>query len=106
MGCVSAGGRNAGNVRLQGSPLWGIKAHDSQTRAIAVAALKAKPPQRALSFLHKKWSESSGYSGPQEEAASVCLMLRASYFPLRKTRARPVSDRLSFLRQKMGLGDG
>lgn len=30
MGCVSAGGRNVGNAQLQGSPLWGIKAHDSR----------------------------------------------------------------------------
>jgi len=41
MGFVSAGGRNSGNVKLQGSPLWRIKAHDSNTRAIA--AVKAKP---------------------------------------------------------------
>lgn len=105
MGCVSAGGRNAGNVQLQGSPLWGIKAHDSQTRAIAVAALKAKPPREHF-LPSQKWPESSCCSGPQEEAGSVCLVLRASYFSLRKARAWPVSGKLSFLGQKMGLGDG
>lgn len=44
--CVSAGSRNPGNVKLQGSPLGRIKAHDSQTRAIATG--KAKPHKEKL----------------------------------------------------------
>lgn len=53
MGCVSAGGRNSGNVKLQGSPLWRIKAHDSHTRAIAT--VKAKPHKEQFLPPHKRF---------------------------------------------------
>lgn len=103
MGCVSAGGRNSGNVKLQGSPLWRIKAHDSQTRAIA--SREGQTPQRAVSSPTSQ-SVRARCPGQHEEAGLVCVALRASCFSLRKTRVWPVSDRLSLQGQKTGLGDG
>lgn len=64
MGSVSAGSRNSGNAKLQGSPLGRIKAHDSQTGAIA---LKAKPYNERF-LLRPPHKQASSVLASREEA--------------------------------------